>query len=335
MTSIVVIGAGVSGLVAAHALRSAGHSVALVDKGIGPGGRLATRRIAGTSFDSGAQFFTVRSREFGDLVTRWTDEGCPIRVWGHGLARSRHVDDGPDAADTSGDGHPRHVVAGGMNVLASHLSRELDVHPSEAVRAIAPCEEGWEVVTNRTRITAASLILTAPVPESLALLDAGGTVLPPPTHERLAAIRYAPCLALLITVDRTLDLPPPGGVQLAEGPVQTLGDNQAKGASNAPSLTVHLRGDISARRFDEPPGHVAADVLRWIHPWLRGAAVTGWQVKRWPYAQPVRLDAARSLATDVNSARIVFAGDAFGEARIEGAARSGLSAARSLTSPRS
>ena len=42
---VVVIGAGISGLVAGRELAAAGAEVALVDKGRSVGGRLATRRI--------------------------------------------------------------------------------------------------------------------------------------------------------------------------------------------------------------------------------------------------------------------------------------------------
>ncbi len=51
-------------------------------------------------------------------------------------------------------------------------------------------------------------------------------------------------------------------------------------------------------------------------------------MKRWRYAQPTTGYDERCLATD--GAALVFAGDAFGEAKVEGAARSGMAAARAL-----
>ena len=59
-----VIGAGLSGLCAAGDLQQAGHSVLVVDKGRGLGGRLAGRRIGEASFDHGAQFMTTRHPRF-------------------------------------------------------------------------------------------------------------------------------------------------------------------------------------------------------------------------------------------------------------------------------
>ncbi|MFW5812000.1 MAG: FAD-dependent oxidoreductase, partial [Alkalispirochaetaceae bacterium] len=66
--SIVIIGAGIAGLAAARELTRLGRSVRLLDKGRGVGGRMATRRFAGGRFDTGAQFFSARSRPFRSLL---------------------------------------------------------------------------------------------------------------------------------------------------------------------------------------------------------------------------------------------------------------------------
>ena len=67
----VVVGAGLSGLVAAQTLQQDGHEVLVLDKGRSVGGRLATRRIGNATFDHGAQFFTVRNNAFAEHV--WLD----------------------------------------------------------------------------------------------------------------------------------------------------------------------------------------------------------------------------------------------------------------------
>ena len=54
-----------AGLTAARCLLRAGCDVAVLDDGRSPGGRLATRELAGGArADSGAQFFTIRSELF-------------------------------------------------------------------------------------------------------------------------------------------------------------------------------------------------------------------------------------------------------------------------------
>ena len=64
-----IIGGGISGLIAATVLRRTGINATILDKGRGVGGRLATRRISHPSygegtFDYGAQYFTVSNSIF-------------------------------------------------------------------------------------------------------------------------------------------------------------------------------------------------------------------------------------------------------------------------------
>ena len=68
---VIVVGAGLSGLMAAQEIHNAGHEVIVFDKGRGVGGRLATRRIDAATLDHGAQFFTVRTNEFAAHVDKW------------------------------------------------------------------------------------------------------------------------------------------------------------------------------------------------------------------------------------------------------------------------
>ena len=117
-----IVGAGLSGLMAARDLRARGLDVVLFDKGRSPGGRLATRRIGDARLDHGAQFFTVRTEAFGAHVREWVDAGV-VYEWCRGFTDG----DGNQAGDGGGDGHPRYAVHGGMNALAKHLARDLDV----------------------------------------------------------------------------------------------------------------------------------------------------------------------------------------------------------------
>ena len=77
---VVVIGAGIAGLLAAQQLHSTGHEVTVLDKGKSPGGRLATRRIGAATLDHGAQFFTVRDAQFDHHVQQWVHDGV-VREW--------------------------------------------------------------------------------------------------------------------------------------------------------------------------------------------------------------------------------------------------------------
>ncbi|MCZ2097620.1 MAG: FAD-dependent oxidoreductase [Anaerolineae bacterium] len=115
-TDVLVVGAGLAGLMAARTLVEQGARVIVVDKGRSVGGRLATRRIDGGVADHGAQFFTVRDPAFGAFVERWITEGL-VFEWSRGWS------DG--SLSVTRDGHPRYAVRGGMNALAKHLAKGL------------------------------------------------------------------------------------------------------------------------------------------------------------------------------------------------------------------
>jgi hypothetical protein len=143
----------------------------------------------------------------------------------------------------------------------------------------------------------------------------------------LAAVAYEPTLAVLAVLDGPSSVPAPGGAQLDAGPFSWVADNRAKGVSTRPAVTLHASGAESAVRWDDPDDAVVAALLDAGRPWFGGASVVAARLVRWPHARPVRLHPERALVAVAGDAPVVVAGDGFGEARVEGAWLSGLTAA--------
>ena len=210
-SEILIVGAGITGLMAAQALVQAGRQVTIVDKGRSVGGRLATRRIGPGVADHGAQFFTARTPAFTAQVQQWEGAGLLFR-WANGWS------DGSIAGPVV-DGHPRYAVRGGMNALAKTLAAELTaagvaIHLDIKLTAVAATASGWRATAESgDEFTTATVILTAPVPQALALLDAGATALQTGQRAALEAVRYAPCLCGMACVEGEFHLPEPGAIQ--------------------------------------------------------------------------------------------------------------------------
>lgn len=319
---VLIVGAGITGLMAARRLAAGGKSVKVVDKGRGVGGRLATRRIGEGRADHGAQFFTVRSPEVMELVQGWLVEGL-VFEWSRGWSAG-------SLADGSADGYPRYAVKGGFNDLAKHLATGLDVQPLTTIVSIsADRQDGWQATDgDGIRYTTREVILTAPVPQSLALLDRGEVELASVDREQLEQIEYAPCLCGLFQVEGEVDLPAPGALQRPGHPVSWIADNQRKGISpEARIITVHAGPEASRDRWHVGDTHS----LRWLQeelqPYLAtGSKVVEGQLKRWRYALPVELHPNHFYAAGTR-APLWFAGDAFGGPRVEGAILSGIAVA--------
>src|SRR5213080_1090692 len=69
MTSVAIIGAGSSGLAAAHTLQDAGHTVTLFEKNSDVGGRATARKRGGFIYDPGAQYIKGGSPLSSTLIT--------------------------------------------------------------------------------------------------------------------------------------------------------------------------------------------------------------------------------------------------------------------------
>ncbi len=322
---VIITGAGLSGLMAAIDLQAQGKSVIVLDKGTNVGGRLATRRIGAGLADHGAQFFTVRSPEFQKIVDGWIDEKL-VYLWSMGWS------DGSLGAVTD-DGHPRYAAHGGMNAIARRLAQDLkDVRVNVAVEAVRALSSEWVVRDNSGReYMSKALVMTPPVPQSLVLLDAGDVRLTDEDRAALEKIQYAPCLTGIFLMEGEVPLPSPGAVQRRNAPISWIANNKQKGISdNATVMTVQADDNYSAQLWNDPDPRILNALRTDLMVWLpEKYAILEEQLKRWRYASPQVLHPAPYLQAEGLPA-LIFAGDAFGHPRVEGAAMSGKAAAAAL-----
>lgn len=318
MRRIVVVGAGLAGLSAARLLAER-HEVLVVDKGRQVGGRLATRRIGDATLDHGAQFLTTHTAEFADIVRGWADHGLVV-PWFHGQV-------GPHGVTTT-DGHTRFRGAPTMNAIARHLAEGLDVRTGSTVRNVRLDGDGWLVtLADDTQLSAEALLLTPPVAQSLALLAAGVVTLAPPDLAALRAIEYDPCIAVLAVLRRSAALPEPGAVRPDGGVVEWMADNRAKGVSAVDAVTIHTTPEFSREHRDAPDATVVPLVLEAAG--VAAQEVSEVQVHRWLFAKPTHLHPEAFLMAQ-GLPPLVFAGDAFDGAKVEGAVLSGRRAGEAL-----
>ena len=320
-----IIGAGLAGLTAARYLGSAGRSVLLVDKARSVGGRLATRRIGNALLDHGAQFFTVRDEAFAAEVETWITDGI-VDIWCHGFATD--------------DGYPRYRAPKGMNSIAKYLAERLQsdlLRPPITVtrtqaNAVIAGPEQWAVTyeaAQREPDESAAVITTAPIPQSLDLLKAGATSTA--LRSKLEAVKFNQVIAVLAVLDRSPDLPVPGALQQPDDPTFTfVADNAGKGISEEPAITFHCGHDLSAELWKSSDGDVLARIHDQLRSYLNGAAVKEIQVKRWRYAGPKNPFSGLCAVAAESPGPLVFAGDGFANAKVEGAFLSGRAAANAV-----
>lgn len=310
----VVLGAGIAGLLLAGRLQAAGEDVVVLEKSRGLGGRLATKRVGEGTFDQGAQYMTAREPEFAALIETWTAAGVVTR-W-------------------PGNPHRRHLGTPVMTALPKKLAEGLDVrreHPVKALRRMR--EGGWQIeLDGRESWVADRVFCTAPVPQTLALLEAGSTELPAALRAELGALTYHPCLALLFGLDGPSAVPN-DGVAREAGPVRWVADNAKKSGdlSGPGRVTVHASPEFSAAHYTATVEEVAAKLRPEVEA-LLGAAVMTTTLHRWKFSQPVKT--YRERCVWLPEWGLGLAGDAFGGPKVEGAALSGLALASAVTAGR-
>jgi renalase len=316
---VVVIGAGLAGLVAARDLVASGADVVVVERSRSVGGRMATRRIGTATLDHGAQFFTVRTPAFRRRVDDWIERGL-VRIWSHGFG--------------SDDGYPRFIATQGMNSLTKDLANGLDVEFSTMAFAVRrpdeqrlDTESPWQVVIDDGSARPAdAIVITIPLPQAFALLADAAVDL----DESLFRTEYDRTITLLIVLDRPGVVPDPGAVQDPDGTFSFISDNAVKGVSNTPAMTFHASNEWSEANWEEDPEQLLDQLEQAATPWLGDARIVERQLKKWRFATPRKIWPDPYWAT--SDSRIVLAGDAFSGPRVEGAHNSGMAAAHSLIS---
>ena len=323
MMSCAIVGAGISGLVAAQKLEDAGIWVTVLEKENKVGGRMRTDRIETGVFDHGAQFFTVRDERFGERVEGWVSAGG-AEVWTHGFADAY--------GERQEDGYPRYKGTRGMTAIAEHLARGLDVKTGSGVTQISADTGGWEVAVGELTYTADALILAIPVPLALRLVEENETPLSAEAREALEGISYDPCIAVMALLDDPGKVHEPGGVRIEGDALFWIADNRQKGISDVPAVTIHASAGWSREHAQSGDAEVARLLLEEAKGYIGTKAKTT-AVYRWEHSWVAEAHEEPFVYAGI-SPPLVFCGDAYAGPKIEGAAISGLAAAEKILEDR-
>jgi hypothetical protein len=312
-SDILIIGGGMAGLSAATALAATGQRIIVLDKGRGPGGRMAARRaeIAGeqVSFDHGAQYFTARDPAFGEVVGEWEKKGVVAR-W-------------------SAAGEDAWVGTPGMNASVKHMAAGLDVRWNVRAERIARDGALWRVEAGEALFHAATVLVAVPAEQAAVLLAEPA----PDFAARAAAVISAPCWAVMAAFSERLPLA--DAIHSHTGPISWAARNSAKpGRSGTETWVIHASPARSRELIDLAKDEVASILLADFFT-ATGAAPAIPQhldAHRWLYAQPEARKGTGPLYDPVLS--IGIAGDWLHSPRVEGAWLSGRAVAQALLQER-
>ena len=313
INSCIVIGGGMTGLITATILQRKGIEVTVLDKGRGIGGRLATRRIDRDKptegiFDYGTQYFSIEDPKLKPWIDDWQKQGV-IEEWFCNDA-----------------GKIRYCGVNGIRGIAKYLARDLNVHTSSRVVKVS-YDGQWSVKTEGDRSYQGDvLVMTSPVPQSLALLDNSEITLPSDIKSSLERVSYYSCIAVLALLEKHSNIPAPGGIALEDESLIWLADNYQKGISTNHAVTLHATPKFSETHWDNDDAEIADKLFSAASKYL--TTVTKYQVHRWRYSLPKTFYNQPCLTLPQLS--LVMAGDAFVAPKIAGAMLSGIAVGEAI-----
>ncbi len=318
MVDVLVVGAGIAGLLAATRLTEGGLKVRVLEKSRGYGGRMATRRMGEAVFDYGAQYFTVRTPTFAAHVERWVSDGL-IREWFRKFPN-----------EESSTGHPRYIGISGMTTVPKALAAALDIELESKVEAAYWTGSSWRLrLAGGAERQGRFLFLSTPVPQAVEILRAGGgDLMESGRMDEAIGIRYERSLTAMVLFDQASEVGGFGGMKSGHPDLSWIADNHLKGISPVPgSITIHSSYDFGKEFWDADPKAWSARLIEAAREVCPGEVVEV-RPHRWGYNIPV--NPLEDTVFLKRREHLVLAGDGFGGPRVEGSAVSGIDAAERL-----
>lgn len=353
MADVVVIGAGMAGLVCAQRLHQQGYRVVVVEKSRGLGGRVATRRLPNGCADHGVRYLDAQGALSDYLIQVLTRQGV-LHQWTdtiHTLDRTEL--DRPGQIHGSTAPHPRYTAQPGITAVAKHLAMGLEVWCNQRVHTIQPTpDRTWEIslepngVDSVRPLTAKAIVIAIPAPQALMLLEPltrtglPGDRVPDEMITALQSVQFDPCITAIAVyppkhLSDALNLPWKAITCPDDPDLDWVAIDSSKRSPldhstlNHPIVILQSTATFAQTHLEstdlQSVGHYLIDrAAQSLVSWLGAPELV--QVHRWRYAFVSR-PLSNSYLTASYPLPVVCAGDWCGGGSIESALRSGVASA--------
>jgi len=312
MPANIIVGSGITGTLIANQLKHVHIDATVLEQSKNRHGRLETKDA-----DTGAQFFTVRSEEFKELVDQWKDQKL-VKVWCEGFPPKN-------------DEYPRYCAVDGMGKMVEQLSHGNKIEYDTTVLRIVEEEDKFVLHTNKGKLESDHVILTAPLPESLKLVK---DIIPKNEYKSLSQVEYWPCISLTIKMNEPFKVGDSGAYQHKGEIVDFIANNHSKGITENEIITIHCSPEFSEQYLNKADMDIKDQIqLELDHiDAIKGLKLKDHEVEllKWKYSQPKTPFNERFYHYKNGKKHLLIAGDGFLGSKIEGACLSALDASNAL-----
>lgn len=323
MTSIAIIGAGLSGLTAANILNDYAE-VTIFEKSRGVSGRMSTRRAEPYFFDHGAQYFKARTSEFKAFIDPMIKEGI-IATWharfvefeNKNIIQSKQWD----------EQYPHYVGVPGMNAIAKYLSQGLNVRLGVRVQSIKKNQGRWHLMDEQGNVLGEYDWVIAAIPAEQA-----SELVPPslPFYAKMTQYKMKGCFSLMLGFEKTLPLEFDAAMVRAEDVSWISVNNSKPGRDNAFSLLVHSSNEWADKHMHDDSNKIMSHLCKQTSE-LIGHDLSGANHKalhRWRFAN-IKKQSGEAHLLDIDH-HMGVCGDWFIQGRVEAAFTSATEMASAL-----
>ncbi len=340
MPSVAIIGAGCSGLAAAHELSDAGYVVTVFEQNQHVGGRAATRKQEGFIYDYGAQYIKRGNAISISLITEHfrVDDLIDIAkpVWT--FDRDGHIREG----DPIQNAEPKWNYGSGLHALANRMAEGLDIRLETRVDHLQPGSAGWKLLDSRGEDCGEfdRVLITIPASEAAELVK--NSQLQDRGQEEICALlekaRYNPLISVMLGYRPIPQERPYYALVNTDKAhaVSWLAWEHEKASGRVPEDAGMLIAQMAPRYSDEHwlrnDAEIISDVAHRITTLLDEPLDEPFfsDVFRWKYALPGEKADSEQLNALAIPVGLAFCGDAFVGGRVHLALEHGVEVARKL-----
>lgn len=294
---VVVVGAGLAGLICSQYLQRQGFRTIVLDKSRGVGGRLATRRIGAVSVDHGLPYWERQGPQTAALAQRLSGSvmtpakgqviGGDASLIPAANPASKRPATNRRQQDGTQDADPR-VVPKGMTAIAKALASDLTLHRQHRLTGLEPDADGWRLVVEtpdgmRT-FSAAAVVLAIPAPQISPLLQPLNAT---SAIAALSAVAFDPCFSVMVGYAAPPVESLPLGLRSPAADLRWVGFEAAKRPLPLSAVVLQSSAEFAKRALDWPLEDVATHLLAAAAalPQVAALGEPQWQqVHRWRYA---------------------------------------------------
>jgi len=340
MPSIAIVGAGCSGLAAAHELRDAGYAVKLFEQSQDVGGRAATRKQQGFTYDYGAQYIKSGSSISVSLVTEQfrladlIDIAKPVWIFD----RQGHIQKG----DPVQNAEPKWNYRSGLNALAKHMARALNIRSHTRVAYLRQNTIDWSLFDESGHQIGEfeQVLITIPASQAAELIKASqiAGALREDISTLLLKATYNPLISVMLGYRPMPQVRPYYALVNTDKAhaISWLACEHEKAPERVPLgtglLIVQMAPQYSQDNWQKQDAEIISDVANRVSKFLDeslGSPIFT-DLYRWRYALPaVRAD-AEQLNTITLPNGLAFCGDAFVGGRVHLALEHGVEVAQQI-----